>query len=104
MVSPGSCRAMPTRRHFLAGFVAGPIMLPKLGYTAEVPRHLSLTPACRDDDELTPSQTEGPYFTPQSPAKRDFAVDAPGGDRMTVAGYVLSKNCQPVAKALMELW
>ena len=95
---------MPTRRHFLPAFVAGPIMLPKLGYATGVPRQLSLTPVCGDDDELTPSQTEGPYFTPRSPAKQDFAADAPGGERMTIAGYVLSKNCQPVAKALVELW
>ena len=65
---------------------------------------LSLTPPCADDDDLTPSQTEGPYFTPESPEKRDFASDAPGGDRITIAGFVLTDNCKPVEKALVELW
>src|SRR5262245_34301063 len=95
---------MPTRRHFLATIVSGPIMLPQLAHAGGVSRQLSLTPACGDDDELTPSQTAGPFFTPLSPAKRDFAADAPGGERMTVGGYVLSNDCQPAARALVELW
>jgi protocatechuate 3,4-dioxygenase beta subunit len=95
---------MPTRRHFLIGFVATPIVLPRLGHAAGAPTQLSLTATCNDDDDLTPAQTEGPYFTPESPEKQDFASDAPGGERMTLAGYVLSQGCQPVAKALIELW
>lgn len=95
---------MPTRRHVLSGFAAAPLVLPRLGHAAGVPTQLSLTPACADDDDLTPSQTEGPYFTPDSPEKRDFAADAPNGQRMMTAGYVLTENCQPVAKALVELW
>ncbi|MEX2742526.1 hypothetical protein AB3480_14395 [Rhizobium mongolense] len=94
---------MPTRRHFLIGFIATPIVLPRLGHAAGAAAQLSPTPTC-DDDDLTPAQTEGPYFTPESPEKQDFASDAPGGERMTLAGYVLTENCQPVAKALIELW
>ncbi|SDA96113.1 Protocatechuate 3,4-dioxygenase beta subunit [Sinorhizobium sp. NFACC03] len=95
---------MPTRRHFLISFVATPIVLPRLGHAAGSPVELPLTASCGDDHELTPAQTEGPYFTPQSPEKQDFASDAPGGERMTLVGYVLTKDCQPVAKALIELW
>jgi protocatechuate 3,4-dioxygenase beta subunit len=95
---------MPTRRHFLIGFVAAPIVLPGLGHAAGAPARLSLTPACSDDDDLTPPQTEGPYFSPQSPEKQDFASDAAEGERMTLAGYVLTEDCRPVAKALIELW
>jgi protocatechuate 3,4-dioxygenase beta subunit len=94
---------MPTRRSFLASFVAAPFVAPTVGKTAAPPQ-LAPTPACADDDDPTPSQTEGPYFTPSSPEKRDFAADAPGGERITIAGYVLSADCRPVAGALMELW
>jgi len=94
---------MPTRRHVLFGFVAAPLALPEPGHAAGLPRQLALTPTC-DDDGLTPAQTEGPYFTPRSPEKQDFFADAPNGEKMTIAGYVLSENCQPVAKALVELW
>src|SRR5262245_5294116 len=95
---------MSTRRLFLYGFVAAPIMRPRLGHAAGLPEQLRLTPTCADDDDLTPAQTEGPYFTPGSPEKRNFARDAPGGERMTIAGYVLTANCKPVEKARVELW
>ena len=67
-------------------------------------QQLQHTPACADDDDLTPAQTEGPYFTPDSPEKQDFAADSPNGERMTIAGYVLTDDCKSVAKALVELW
>ncbi|WP_455269826.1 dioxygenase family protein [Rhizobium herbae] len=95
---------MPTRRHLLIGFAAVPIVLPGFGHAAGSPAQLSPTPACSDDDDLTSAQTEGPYFTPESPEKQDFASDAPGGERMTLAGYVLTEDCRPVSKALIELW
>lgn len=95
---------MPTRRHFLSGVVAAPVLLPNLGRSAEPPEKLQLTPACGDEDDLTPSQTEGPFFTPRSPQKWDFASDAPNGERMTIAGYVLTPTCRPLARALVELW
>ena len=95
---------MPTRRDFLIRFVATPIVLPSLGHAAGAQVELPLTANCGDDHELTPAQTEGPYFTPDSPEKQDFASDVAGGERLTLAGYVLTKNCQPVAKALIELW
>lgn len=69
---------MPTRRHFLIGFVATPIVLPRLGHAGGAPTQLPLTATYDDDDGLTPAQTEGPYFTPESPEKQDFASDAPG--------------------------
>lgn len=95
---------MPTRRHVLAGFVVAPLALPALGNSEEFPQQLTLTPSCDGDDDLTPSQTEGLYFTPQSPEKQNFSDDVPGGEKMTIAGYVLSEECKPVAKALVELW
>ena len=93
---------MPSRRHFLA-IAAAPLFAPMPGRSAGA-QQLSLTPACADDDDPTPAQTEGPYFTPDSPEKRDFASDSPGGERMTIAGHVLTKDCKPVARALVELW
>ena len=95
---------MPTRRLLLSVFLAAPIALPRLGHAAGFPEELRLTPSCADDHDLTPAQTEGPYFTPGSPEKQDFVGDAPGGERMTIAGYVLAQNCKPVGRALVELW
>lgn len=94
---------MPSRRMFLASFAAAPFIAPTIGKAA-APSQLPPTPACVDDDDATPSQTEGPYFTPNSPEKRDFTADAPAGERITIAGYVLTADCRPVAGALVELW
>lgn len=95
---------MYTRRHFLSGFLVAPTALPRLGYAAGFPGQLPLTPACTDGDDLTKQQTEGPYFTPESPEKRNLASDAPGGDPLTIAGFVLTADCRPAANALVELW
>jgi len=94
---------MPSRRHLLAALAATPTMLPRLARSA-APSQLAPTLACGDDHDPTPRQTEGPYFTPSSPEKRDFASDSPGGERMTIGGYVLTEDCRPVPGALVELW
>jgi protocatechuate 3,4-dioxygenase beta subunit len=64
----------------------------------------ALTPACNDGDAPTIAQTEGPFFTPDTPLKQDLAADSPSGERITVAGYVVDGRCQPVPKALIEIW
>jgi protocatechuate 3,4-dioxygenase beta subunit len=94
---------MPTRRHLLSGLAAAPTMLPSLAKAA-VPAQLALTPSCGDDHDLTPRQTEGPYFTRSSPEKRDFSADSASGEKMTIGGYVLAADCRPIAGALIELW
>ncbi|BCH21966.1 intradiol ring-cleavage dioxygenase [Mesorhizobium sp. L-8-10] len=94
---------MPSRRQILSLLAAAPVLAPIRAYSA-APAQLVPTPSCADDDDLTPSQTEGPFFTPNSPEKQDFASEAPGGERITIAGYVLTQDCRRVAKALVELW
>jgi protocatechuate 3,4-dioxygenase beta subunit len=61
------------------------------------------TPSCGPDSAPTISQTEGPYYTPHTPAKRDFRADAPG-EAMTLTGFVIDRRCQPVANAVVDLW
>jgi protocatechuate 3,4-dioxygenase beta subunit len=69
-------------------------------------QQLPLTPACVDDDdvELTPAQTEGPYFTPNSPERSSLIEEGMLGTPLTVTGYVLSSTCQPVAGVLLDFW
>jgi protocatechuate 3,4-dioxygenase beta subunit len=70
-----------------------------------VTQALPATPACGDDDDdLTPAQTEGPYFTPNSPERVSLLEDGMVGTRLTLTGYVLSTGCQPVARALLDFW
>lgn len=63
------------------------------------------TPACGDDDEqVTPQQTEGPYFTPNSPERSSLLEDGIQGVYMLVSGRVLGTDCQPIAGALLDFW
>ncbi|MBI1776778.1 MAG: intradiol ring-cleavage dioxygenase [Proteobacteria bacterium] len=97
---------VPTRRSFLAAFLAGsglaPLALHRAAAQAAPP--LELTPECIDHAPVTLAQTEGPYFKPNAPLKRDLAADAPRGERIAVAGFVVDAACRPVAKALIQLW
>ena len=65
---------------------------------------LAATPECRDDDDPTPAQTEGPYFKTGSPAKTNLAADVSKGNKLTVSGTVLTTSCAPVNKAKIEVW
>ena len=62
------------------------------------------TPACPDADELTPAQTEGPYFTPNSPERKSLVEADTQGTPLLVSGYVLSTHCQPLPGALLDFW
>ncbi|TMQ90881.1 dioxygenase [Actinomadura soli] len=68
------------------------------------PRRLPLTPKCTDgDDDPTPAQTEGPYFTPGSPERSDIRAGKQG-TLLTVTGIVYSQDCKPVNRALLDFW
>jgi len=63
------------------------------------------TPACGDDDDdPTPEQTEGPFFTPNSPERISLLEEGMAGTRMVLTGTILATNCQPVAGALVDFW
>jgi protocatechuate 3,4-dioxygenase beta subunit len=64
------------------------------------------TPACGDDDDddPTPPQTEGPYFTPNSPKRTSLLEPGIAGTRLVVTGMVLTRSCRPVANALVDFW
>jgi len=95
-----------TRRSVLAALIASPVLaMADNDLSAAAPTFgLDLTPDCRDGDEHTVAQTEGPYFKPNAPLKRDLAVDAPGGEPMTIGGLVLDTACRPLPRALVQIW
>jgi protocatechuate 3,4-dioxygenase beta subunit len=98
---------LQTRRGFLSAFLVGATLAPS-GLNRSVAQvmgpELDLTPGCDVNVQATIAQTEGPYFKPNSPLKRDLAPDSPRGERMTIAGLVLDRDCRPLPRTLMELW
>ena len=65
---------------------------------------LSPTPECRDSDEPTARQTEGPFFKPMSPERADLIETGMAGQPMELVGFVLTRGCKPVPGALVDLW
>src|SRR5258708_6618441 len=60
------------------------------------------TPTCSGTP--TPSQTEGPYYKPGSPERTSLREPGLPGTPLTITGYVISTNCQPVAHAWLDFW
>src|SRR4051812_26260364 len=50
---------------------------------------LKATPACGDADDVTPEQTEGPYFTRNSPERTSLLETGAAGTKLTLTGVVL---------------
>jgi protocatechuate 3,4-dioxygenase beta subunit len=64
------------------------------------------TLACVDDDdaEATLAETEGPYFTPNSPERSSLLESGLQGTLLTISGLVLTRSCRPVQGALLDFW
>jgi len=92
------------RRRVLAGLAALPLgaVLARLAPARAETATLEPTPAC--DDHPTPEQTEGPYWTPNSPERNDFTGDGAPGQPMTLTGTVVDTACRPVAGTLLDFW
>lgn len=62
------------------------------------------TPACDDAGEATPEQTEGPYFTPDSPERTSLVENGVSGERLRLTGRVVGTDCRPIRRALLDFW
>lgn len=65
---------------------------------------LEPTPAVGDKLELTPEETAGPFFRPNSPLKSDFRESGVTGVPMRVSGFVLDRKGRPIPGALLDFW
>ena len=62
----------------------------------------SSTGAC--PTQLTPTQTEGPYFKAGSPARTSLIESGTTGTRLFLSGRVLTLACAPVTGATLDFW
>jgi protocatechuate 3,4-dioxygenase beta subunit len=97
-------RSKATRRRFLfnTGFLVAGWELSSAGVA--LTQGLAATPDCRDGDEPTAPETEGPFFKPKSPQRSDLREPATKGKPFELLGYVLTKSCRPVRGAVVDLW
>ena len=97
-------RSKATRRRFLfnTGILVAGWELSGAGVA--LTQELAATPDCRDGDEPTVPETEGPFFKPKSPQRSDLREPATKGKPFELSGYVLTKSCRPVLRAVVDLW
>ena len=85
--------------------LAAPVRAPAAATKpAEAAAALPTTPECGDDDEPTPRETAGPFYTPDSPLRSSLIEPGIKGTRIVVAGSVFASDCRPVAGALLDFW
>jgi len=94
----------PDRRNVIsllsaAGLAA--LSQPEIAIAQEAER--PLTPACEGHASATPRQTEGPFFTLSSPQRADLRADGDGA-LLVLSGFVLTRQCRPIAGALLDFW
>ena len=66
---------------------------------------LQATPPCDDgDDHPTEAQTEGPYYTPDTPRRSNLVTAGVRGTALLVTGDVVDTQCRPVRGALLDFW
>jgi protocatechuate 3,4-dioxygenase beta subunit len=93
----------PTRRKIMLGgaAAAGGLMLAD---ELLAQGQLTPTPACDVAGAPTPRQTEGPFFTPKSPERQSLLEPGMKGRALELIGLVVTRNCKPVAGALLDFW
>jgi protocatechuate 3,4-dioxygenase beta subunit len=66
---------------------------------------LALEPTLQcEAGRLTRRQTEGPFYTPKTPRRRDIRDALHGGATLVVSGRVLDSECRPVSGAVLDFW
>jgi protocatechuate 3,4-dioxygenase beta subunit len=65
---------------------------------------LEPTPAAGEQLELTPEETAGPFFRPDSPLKADLRAAGLTGTPAKVSGFVLDRRGKPISGALLDFW
>jgi len=71
---------------------------------ADLDTLLPATPTIADDDEVTPDQAEGPFYTPDSPERALLREEGMRGAYLTVAGFVVDTGGRTIPEALVDIW
>jgi protocatechuate 3,4-dioxygenase beta subunit len=67
-----------------------------------LPTASNINDAC--PTELTPSQTEGPYYKANTPMKNILVEAGMTGEIIVITGFVFDQNCAPITGAWLDFW
>ena len=76
----------------------------QLANEAKAAADSNISPDCTSPAAPSPAMTEGPYYKPDTPERKSLVEPGMPGTKLTLTGYVLDTNCQPVANAWMDFW
>ena len=98
-----------SRRKFLGALAASAAPLAFLLRTRAIGGErgqlaLAPTPAVGEPLKLTPEETAGPFFRPDSPAKNNFREPGVSGLPVKLTGFVLDPKGNPISAALLDFW
>jgi protocatechuate 3,4-dioxygenase beta subunit len=94
----------PSRRILMTGLLAaGSVGLSGARAPAQG-QELPRTPQCGEEGTATPAQTEGPFFKAGSPGRADLVEAGSKARQVELTGFVLTRGCNPVARAVVDLW
>jgi protocatechuate 3,4-dioxygenase beta subunit len=93
----------PSRRAVVQGALAVGGVGMSAAARAQEPE-LPLTPQCGEEGVATPAQTEGPFFRAGSPGRPDLVEAGSKARQVDLTGFVLTRGCNPVARAVVDLW
>ena len=97
--------AVPVSAQAATATTAVSTQVPSSNATAQSTQSIEARPVvCAKPAALTPAVTEGPYFKANSPERSSLLDVGVTGTKLTLTGYVLTANCQPVAHALLDFW
>ncbi len=86
------------RREFLeAALVAAGALVPA-AVSAQAPG------AACDGRGVTPAQTPGPFYKAGAPRRTSLVEPGMTGERIVVAGRVLTADCAPIPGAVLDVW
>ena len=81
-----------------------PTQVPATKASATESAGLPPAPECKSPATPTIPMTEGPFFKPNSPERTSLLEPGLPGIKLSLSGYVLTTDCQPVAQALLDFW
>lgn len=93
---------MTTRRDMLLG-LGGSLGVTALGLRLLPEEAVAAEKACTAGT-VTRRQTEGPYFKPGTPARRNIRETGTRGALLVVTGRVIDTQCRPIAGAVIDFW
>lgn len=62
------------------------------------------TPVCGAQAEATQAQTEGPFYTPNTPHRNSLLEADTVGKPLLLNGYVVNTLCEPLPGAVLDFW